>query len=28
VLEQYAEVAIFDLAKDELFRTLPHGGEC
>jgi hypothetical protein len=26
VLEQHAEIAIFDLAKDKLSRALPHGG--
>ena len=25
VLEQHAEITIFDLAKDELSRALPHG---
>jgi len=25
VLEQHAEITIFDLAKDKLSRALPHG---
>jgi len=25
VLEQHAEITIFDLAKDKLSRGLPHG---
>ena len=25
VVEQHAEITIFDIAKDELSRALPHG---